>query len=130
MSELVAVGLKISPELRDRLKARAVEDETSVSALLSRGAEVVLGDAEVSGVAGELNQQLTDALLRAEIAEARIAELVNTVERLESGRESRRVAVPAVDRKTHHPAGPVRSSAVPVNVSGQAVGFNLKGYKP
>jgi hypothetical protein len=127
MSELVAVGLKLSPELRDRLKVRAAEDDTSVSALLVRGAEVVLGDAEASGVVGDLHEQLAVALRRAQAAEARIGELVNTVERLESGR-GRESKLP-IERKTQHPSGPVLKSAVPA-VPGQAVGFNLKGYKP
>lgn len=53
---------------------------------------------------------------------------------LAASRRSAPVAVPAgksapIDRKTHHPAGPVRASAVPSNVPGQAIGFNLKGYK-
>ena len=37
MSELVTVTLKMSAELRDRLKARATAENTSVSALLIAG---------------------------------------------------------------------------------------------
>ena len=61
-------SLSLPDELFERLKARAVQDETSVSALLVRGGEVVLGDAEPAGVSGEMNTQLVAALGRAEAA--------------------------------------------------------------
>lgn len=42
MSELVMIGLKVSPELRDRLRSAAEVSGRSVSAILLEGASVML----------------------------------------------------------------------------------------
>lgn len=128
MSELVTVTLKMSLELRERLKARAVADDASVSALLILGAEVVLGDAEPSGFVEEMQDKLTAALRRAEAAEIRVSELVIRVERLESGRE---VKAPLANRSAasvgRHWAslGPVRETVVP-EIAGDVGWSSLK----
>lgn len=124
-------SVTLPDELFECLKARAVQDNTSVSALLARGGEVVLGDAEPVGVSGELNTKLAAAIRRAEQAEARLGELVVTIERLESGREVGARLPPAtrrVDAARHHSSGPVLASAVPV-VDGNVSWSNLKGKR-
>jgi hypothetical protein len=127
MSELVTVTLKMSAELRDRLKARAAEDDGSVSALLVAGAELVLVGSVIPGPDVSSSDQAA--------ALSEIASLQKDVSRLK--REfANKVGVPvprvdAVATKTigHHAAGPVYEP-VPRNLSGEAVAFRPKaGWK-
>lgn len=63
-------SVTMSDDLLERLKVRAGEVASSVSALLVRGAELVLG-----GGLASTDEALSTAIARAEVAERRVAEL-------------------------------------------------------
>jgi hypothetical protein len=148
MSELVTVTLKMTTELRDRLKARAAAEQTSVSALL------IDGVSEVEWLRGALAQVTTDrdqwisrAAALAPLAElqATVAEMEITIDLLTVDRNQWRDRAKAIvsagtakepskrgsepmGRQPHHPAGPVQASAVP-EVAGTVPWCGLKGQK-
>ena len=114
MSELVTVTLKMTTELRDRLKARATAEGTSVSALL------------IDGVSGAFKPAPRVAEL-----EATVKEMETTIERLTVDRNQWRDRAKAIVSVTSnaegrrlarandpmgrspHQSGPLMASAVP-----------------
>ena len=129
MSELVTVTLKMTTELRDRLKARATAEGASVSALLIAGAGGLLDG--WPGVA-ETYQATTQRL------EAEVATLTKDRDQwrdrakaiVSAGAGAPVPRLDAVATKTigrHRHLGNPLQPTTGLPVGGMAVGFNLKG---
>lgn len=105
MSELVTVTLKMMAELRDRLKARAAADGTSVSALLIEGVSAPSGD----------GQRLAE--LEAEVKRLRALSVDRSIQAVGPKR--------AVNQIGRHAAGPILEPTL--NVRGTAKPFFRPG---
>lgn len=129
-------SVTLSDELLDRLKVRAGESASSVSALLASGAEMVLAPC------GAGSGDLSAATTRAEVAERQVIDMTATIAKLEKDvafwrrlpQPKPAVSAPLrtqekIDPKVHHPTGPVLASAVPSSVSGEVGWSALKGPK-